>query len=895
MSKTVRIELLDEVNAKLHGLSTATRRKLQDKLSYMLPHAYHVPAYKMGRWDGKKHYFTFGALTYINLLEDILPDLLDEGYEVQIDDKRQHYGEFTFEDITEQHFSHKVWPEGHPVEGQPVVLRDYQVEIINNFLRNPSSIQEIATGAGKCQPYDSQVLTESGWKLMGEIEQGHKVRTPDGKLATVLDVYEPGNKEIYQITLKDGRTVRCCGDHIWPVYNIDWRTNTKKGGPIRNLTTLEIIEHMKKSKRPIGIPLASFEYDRDDIELPIDPWLLGFLLGDGSFRNNSIGFSTSDQELVEKVISKLDDNYIVKHKSGYDYTIKFRTKSLQRQAHSELMSLSRRNDKGHITECGRSGNYYRQQLIEMELDNKLSDEKFIPNIYFQGSLEQRLEIIRGLVDSDGTIDKGSVYFTSTSKNLADGFAQLIHSVGGIATVSHNTDRTYIYKGESRKCKDSYSVSTKFPEPWKLVSLYRKQIETGYSYQYGPTLKNNIVDIKKVGNEPVRCIYIDHPDHLYLTDNYVVTHNTLITAVLSNLVEDALSDKSSVMHKIATGLDKARTLVIVPNKGLVTQTEDDYRNLGLDVGVYFGDRKELGHTHTICTWQSLESMRKRWRDGTGSISLEEFAAGVLCVIVDEVHQAKADVLTNLLTGPFANVPLRWGLTGTIPKEEHAQVGIKVALGSVVGELNAATLQEEGILSNCQVDIIQLQDSVLYDNYQSELTYLTTDDARLDYMAGMIEQIAKTGNTLVLVDRVKAGKGLVERLPEGSAIFVNGAMKNETRRDHYKEVSTEDGKIIVATYGVASVGINVPRIFNLILVEPGKSFVRVIQSIGRGLRKAQDKDFVNIYDLTSSAKFSKRHLTQRKKFYNEAQYPYQITKVDWKADTGLAGRWKQRNGK
>jgi len=161
--------------------------------------------------------------------------------------------------------------------------------------------------------------------------------------------------------------------------------------------------------------------------------------------------------------------------------------------------------------------------------------------------------------------------------------------------------------------------------------------------------------------------------------------------------------------------------------------------------------------------------------------------------------------------------------------------------------------------------------------------------------MIQQIAAGGNTLVLVDRVKAGKGLVERLPEGTSTFVNGAMKNETRRGHYKEISSEDNKIIVATYGVAAVGINVPRIFNLILVEPGKSFVRVIQSIGRGLRTAQDKDFVNIYDLTSSAKFSKRHLTQRKKFYKEAQYPFTVTKVDWKADTGLAGRWKQRNNK
>ena len=98
--------------------------------------------------------------------------------------------------------------------------------------------------------------------------------------------------------------------------------------------------------------------------------------------------------------------------------------------------------------------------------------------------------------------------------------------------------------------------------------------------------------------------------------------------------------------------------------------------------------------------------------------------------------------------------------------------------------------------------------------------------------------------------------------------------------YDDVASADGKVIVATYGVAAVGINIPRIFNLVLVEPGKSFVRVIQSIGRGIRKAQDKDSVQIWDITSNAKFSKKHLTVRKKYYQDAKYPYTINKLKWK---------------
>ena len=132
--------------------------------------------------------------------------------------------------------------------------------------------------------------------------------------------------------------------------------------------------------------------------------------------------------------------------------------------------------------------------------------------------------------------------------------------------------------------------------------------------------------------------------------------------------------------------------------------------------------------------------------------------------------------------------------------------------------------------------------------------------------------------ILIDRIKTGKGLTERVD--TSVFISGSVKTDERKEHYDEIQDSDNKIIIATYGVASVGINIPRIFNLVLVESGKSFVRVIQSIGRGIRKAQDKDFVQIWDITSTAKFSKRHLAKRKKFYDEAKYPFNVNKVNYR---------------
>jgi superfamily II DNA or RNA helicase len=322
----------------------------------------------------------------------------------------------------------------------------------------------------------------------------------------------------------------------------------------------------------------------------------------------------------------------------------------------------------------------------------------------------------------------------------------------------------------------------------------------------------------------------------------------------------------------------RSIIIVPNKDLVRQTEKDYINLGLDVGVYFGDRKELGKTHTICTWQSLNVLMKNTASGTADYTIQDFIEGVVCVIVDEVHMAKADALKTMLTGVMSQIPIRWGLTGTVPKEKFESQSLLVSLGPVISKLSASELQDRGVLAQCHVNIVQLLDHVEFSNYQSELKYLLEEKGRLDAMAGLILQINETGNTLVLVDRVAAGTELVSRLGD-KAVFVSGATKGTKRQEEYDQVASATDKIIVATYGVAAVGINIPRIFNLVLLEPGKSFVRVIQSIGRGIRKAEDKDHVQIWDVTSTCKFAKRHLTKRKVFYREANYPFSAEKLDW----------------
>jgi superfamily II DNA or RNA helicase len=334
--------------------------------------------------------------------------------------------------------------------------------------------------------------------------------------------------------------------------------------------------------------------------------------------------------------------------------------------------------------------------------------------------------------------------------------------------------------------------------------------------------------------------------------------TIVTAALSDRVEKY-----------------GRSIVIVPNKSLVIQTEADYKNLGLDVGVLFGDRKEYDKTHTICTWQSLDRLVKNTKNYAADVPMDEFLEGVVAVIQDECHLASGASIKSLLTKTFAHVQLRWGLTGTIPKEEHNQRALQISIGPVTGELKASELQKRGVLSSCNVNILQLEEYGEYSDYKSELKYLVTNKNRLDFLAEKIGSIK--GNTLVLVDRKATGEYLQE-LFDGS-IFINGDVKAKDRKERFTEIDLSDNSLTFATYGTCSTGISITKLNNLVLIEPGKSFVRVIQSIGRGLRKGHGKDHVEIYDICSSCKFSKGHLTARKKFYSEANYEYKVEKIKW----------------
>lgn len=315
----------------------------------------------------------------------------------------------------------------------------------------------------------------------------------------------------------------------------------------------------------------------------------------------------------------------------------------------------------------------------------------------------------------------------------------------------------------------------------------------------------------------------------------------------------------------------RVVVIVPSIDLILQTQHKFKMLGIDPGIWFGDVKDRKDI-TIATWQSLDHF-------------PELFEGVNCVIVDEVHQAKAKVLSEMLSGPAKDVPFRFGCTGTLPKEEIFQAQIRANLGKQVFKLQTWELQEKGVLANTAIYQLEFQDTSnprysmyqkTFEDWADEINFLMSDPKRLKWLGGFIQEMADDiGNVLVLVQYRKHGKALQEQIP--GSISLDGRDKN--RAQYYDQFDTTDGNVLICTFGIASVGLDIPRIFNLFFIEPGKKFEKVLQSLGRGVRRASDKDHLMVFDIVSDSGISKKHAKQRKKLYAEAKQPFEKTQVNY----------------
>ena len=467
-------------------------------------------------------------------------------------------------------------------------------------------------GSGKAQPLDAKVMTPRGWKVMGEILPGDTVMTPQGETATVQAVFPQGAKDIYRVHFTDGSSTECCKEHLWQTQTVPDRTYGR-AGTVKNLEEImRTLRYGRNSKRNHSIPMTE-PVPFAARPLPVDPYLMGCLLGDGSMVGGSPTLSSDDPQLIEECRGILAQmGCTLTHKSGCDYAIlgcgkggpagmAFSRLDPKTGTKKDYASFQEVEKDGFTTAVyracdGTSSHHHGYQwrsmdpetqsthalkdaLMGMGLWGKMSHEKHIPNEYMFSSISQRTALLQGLMDTDGTAGKlGGVSFTTTSPHLCEGMKNLVQSLGGTASVG-SRQTTYTYKGERRLGRVSYTLHLCLPNGLTPFRLARKQGRVSPRVKYHP--RRYIDRVEYVGTKEAQCILIDHPSHLYLTDDYIVTHNTLMAL-------------QAGLHQLSSHYDK-----IILSKPVVP--------MGRELGFLPGDMGEKMHPWMMPFFDNLDQI------------------------------------------------------------------------------------------------------------------------------------------------------------------------------------------------------------------------------------------------------------------------------------------------
>jgi len=512
-------------------------------------------------------------------------------------------------------------------------LRPFQKVGIQYALKTKRMFIADEMGTGKAQPLSSKILTPDGWKQMGDMHVGQKIIGQDGKIYFVTGVYPQGKKDIYEVEFTDKSRTKCCADHLW---NVNSPTRRFRGNKVIIKPLRGIIGDIKykDGKSKWFIPMVEPVQFKAK-QLPLHPYLLGALLGDGTFRK-SLSISTPDIEIIKRIQQVLPTTNLIKKNypegvDRYDYNI------------------INKGSRGHQNPVTRT-------IKQFGLWRKYSHEKFIPKEYLLGSVEDRVELLKGLMDTDGYISKDgdTVQYSTSSKQLAENFVFLVQSLGGTAKVSSKIPY-FTYKGERKRGKKSYTISIRVLQWLNPFYLPRKALKVNTNKKYIPC--RAFKSIEHVGKHEAQCISTNAPGGLYITDDFIVTHNTaqsIATIHLSNsypcIVVCPASLKLNWEREINKWLDGKTTQVI--------SSKDELQNADFYVINY------------DIIARRLEDLKK---------------INAKSIIFDESHRlknyrAKSVVATRKLV---KNIPTRLALSGTPilskPKELISQL-------QVLGRLN-----------------------------------------------------------------------------------------------------------------------------------------------------------------------------------------------------------------
>jgi replicative DNA helicase len=354
---------------------------------------------------------------------------------------------------------------------------------------------------GKAQPLDAKVRTLTAWKSMGQLEVGDALASVDGAPSIVTGIYPQGEREVFDIVFSDGRSTQACAEHLWRVHCRHWPQ-----AKVMSTAELQSLLSKVRYQNRVWVEPHTGEFGHND-PLPIDPWVLGALLGDGCITGEgTVRFSSASPEILDRLASRLPDDLEIVHSDRVNYRV---------------VQRNRARTKGHQ---GVVPNPLRTALQAMGLSGLSSDQKWIPELYLTANKQARLSLLQGLLDTDGWVESwGSVRISTASQSLANGIAELVRSLGGWCSITAKQPHYHNVAGMRVQGLPAYVCHIAHPEPQCLFLLSDKLARLPAERQRQKRL--NITSITPARSTPCQCISVSHPSRLYITDQDVVTHNT----------------------------------------------------------------------------------------------------------------------------------------------------------------------------------------------------------------------------------------------------------------------------------------------------------------------------------------------------------------------------------
>lgn len=702
------------------------------------------------------------------------------------------------------------------------VPRSYQPPIIR-YLVAPgcNKVVELQTGKGKLQPLDAAIRIPGGWTTMGELKVGSVITAKDGTPTKVRAIFPHGQKQIYKVTFADGRSTECGAEHLWKVYYV----NTVKHRRWRVVDTMEMLRLISMPNPRVYVPLIDPE-DRPDVDLPMDPYLLGVLLGDGGMSQATVTITTPDQFIVDGVNDLLKRHgQKLKFTNRYGYNIVF---------------------DGPIVNDVKSVKSVLQQL---KLHGSLSYHKFIPDMYLEGSLEQRWSLLQGLMDTDGTSNTretgGAISYSTSSYELALGVQYLVRSLGGIAKITTRVT-SYTHNGETRQSAQAYEVNIRVKAPSRLFRLPRKKERTNDNNQYAEELKLRVVSIEPTGFKETQCIEVDHPEHLYVTDGFTVTHNTALALKATQEIGTRTFLIIRPMYIDKWIGDVEAFFVTEPGDVMVIKGGASLKRL-----IELGQADELKAKFIICSNATLRMFLEEHEQYNGEVSSYGVSPSELCavlkvglVIFDEVHQ---DFHFNYRMFSYINVKKTIALSATLDPDDRTlkrryQTAFPMELRSPPVEYDKY-IEVQALFYS-----MESMNKVRYKNFFGQYQHvmyeqsILKDSKRMENYRRMIARVLKFDYIRVAQPGMRcviyfATVDMCTQMQEYlSKVFPDRVIRRYVSEDDY-HTNLMGAEIIVTTLQSAGTAVDIPNLAVNIMTVALNSKQSNIQGLGR-LRRLKD---------------------------------------------------------